>query len=139
MSKKIINKYRKLTKHVKIPKIQSRRNFRPKFKVGLWSSKNAKTDGVALFFPPTVSSNPHPQNPGGMPEMADSEFRIPHSRNSGHWPIVPPREIAKFSSFFGFCRSIEKVAWGSPTWGREGIFSGQSRPCRHFWRHGYGF
>ena len=53
---RIIKNHRKITKNLKIPKIQSRRNFRPKFEVGLWSSKNATMDWVALFFPPTVES-----------------------------------------------------------------------------------
>ena len=52
---KIIKNHRKITKNLKLSKIQSRRNFRPKFEVGLWSSKNATTDRVALFFPPTVA------------------------------------------------------------------------------------
>ena len=57
---KIIKNHRKSTGNPKFPKIPSRRNFRPKFEVGLWSSKNAKTDWVALFFPPTVPCHGHP-------------------------------------------------------------------------------
>ena len=52
-SSNLINKttknHRKLTSNLNFPKIQSRRNFRPKVEVGLCSSKNATTDRVALF------------------------------------------------------------------------------------------
>ena len=37
-------------------------------------------------------------------------------------PIGPPRKIGKFCAFFAFVRSMEKMAWDGPKWGREDFF-----------------
>ena len=34
----------------------------------------------------------------------------------------PPRKIGKHLAFFGFFRSMEKMAWDGPKWGREDFF-----------------
>ena len=34
----------------------------------------------------------------------------------------PPREMGKLLAFFGFFRSMEKMAWDGPKWGREDFF-----------------
>ena len=34
----------------------------------------------------------------------------------------PPRKIGNFLAFFGFFRSMEKMAWDGPKWGREDFF-----------------
>merc|ERR1711965_471209 len=38
------------------------------------------------------------------------------------WQGQQPRKIGKILAFFGFFRSMEKMAWGGPKWGREGFF-----------------
>ena len=60
-------------------KIESRGIVRPKFEVGLWSSKNAKTDGGALFFPPTVA---FPQCWQGCLQPCSISFRQAPSRSN---------------------------------------------------------
>ena len=82
------------------PKIQSRRKFRPKFEVGRNSAKSAKTAGVALFFPPTVSSSSlaarmHKGDGQGLYRWSALSLMTPaYAPKPGKWePIGPPRII----------------------------------------------
>ena len=116
LSNKIIKKHRKFTKNPKIPKIQSRRKFRPKFEVGRNSAKSAKTAGVALFFPPTESPKSirltflqktirtlqtfwakwiSCRNLFIFWTSFDFGPICFHLFTLAHWPIGPPRKISK--------------------------------------------
>ena len=43
----------------------------------------------------------------------------PNRVNRAHWPN---KENRQKNMFFEFCRSMEKIAWDGPKWGREGLF-----------------
>ena len=44
---------------------------------------------------------------------------LPNRVNRAHWPT---KEHSKILTVFAFFRSMEKMTWDGPKWGREGLF-----------------
>ena len=102
---KTIKNHRTSTENLKFSQIQSRRNFRPKFEVGLWSSKNATTDRVALFF--FVYRSCLAELKQHCTRTKSMQYPQGHKAQTGQKAAIgPPRKIHKRAHSFGFFRSM---------------------------------